>query len=1434
MKNFTNKYSLAKTLRFELKPVGSTKEIFAKWAEKIKYETVEGKKNLLYQETVEGKKNLLYQDEKRAESYQLMKKTIDGFHKHFIEIAMKEVHLEQLTEYTELYHASAERKKEDKYKEELKKVQEALRKDVVKGFNSKTAENYYKKIDTKELFTELLKNWIPNDKMVTELTVWNAKTKEEKEHFVYFDKGFENFTTYFGGFHKNRENMYTDKEQRTAIAYRLIHENLPKFLDNVKIFNQITEKFDASKIEEIENKLEAVIQGTRLAEIFTLDYYNNVLTQTGIDFINNIIGGYTENEGKTKVPGLNEFVNNEYNQKQEKNNRIPKFKILYKQILSDRDSISWLPEAFEDDKDKSASQKVLEAINLYYRDNILCFQPKDKKDTENVLEETKKLLADLPDSDLSKIYIRNDRAITDISQAIFEDYSVIKDALKFQFRTITYPELKRKHKINLEEYKEFSTEKKKSAKKPKLEREEKELEKYLKQAYFSIAEIENALFACQKETDTLKEIKENSQLIAHYFINHFKSKIENDSNKEFDLIANIEAKYSCIKGILNGDNLKDKKLNHDKKTIGDIKAFLDALMELLHFVKPLALPNDSTLEKDEYFYSHFESYYEQLVLLTHLYNKVRNYATKKPYSTEKIKLNFENPEFLGGWPRDREIATSSVIFKDEKNFYLGVLDKDSKRYFKNFPKPKDEQDVFNKMVYLQAADPSKDVQNLMVIDGKTVKKNGRKEKSGEFIGQNLILEELKNTHLPENINEIRRNRAYSKQSDNFSKNDLVAFIDYYKQRTIEYFDSYKFKFKNSDEYKDFGEFTTHINEQAYQINFIEISRKYIDDWVNTGKLYLFQFYNKDFSPYSKGKPNMHTLYWKALFDEQNLKDVVYKLNGQAEVFFRKESVQDDNIVVHDKNIKIARKFFKDGNKTERVPDETVQRLNKFYKGQIQESELKKEDINYKENYSLFHDKGKDIDIIKDKRYTVDKFQFHVPITINFKAPESLPSEKKQIYGFNSKINNSVKQFIKDNGVEHIIGLDRGERHLIYLTLIDIQGNIKEQYSLNDIINNHKGDEYKTDYWDLLRKKEGEIDKAQKDWGAIENIKELKEGYLSQVVHKISKLIVQYNAIVVMEDLNFGFKRIRQGISKKSVYQKFEKMLIDKLNYLVFKEPENNEPGLYNAYQLSGKYHLEVLERQKQSGFLFYVPAWNTSKIDPTTGFVNLFYTKYESVPKAQEFFKNFESIKYNTAKNYFEFEVADYTKFNPKAAETILDWRICTYGDRIEKYKSKETNPKWIDKRIDLTEQFKDLFGKFKITYDDGTCIKEQIISQTNKSFFHNDFKDESNKLNGLLQLYKLTLQMRNSITDSTKPEDDYLISPVMNNKGSFYDSRKADSTLPKDADANGAYHIAKKGLMWLQRIREFESYKKDTGELDWNQLELDKTNKGWLRFVQK
>lgn len=1318
MKTFTNKYQLSKTLRFELIPQGKTLEHIRN-------------------------KGLLTQDEQRAESYKKMKETIDGFHKYFIELAMQNVKLTYLDSFSDLYFASAERKKEDSFKKELEKTQTALRKEIVKGFQSGEAKEIFSKIDKKELITQELEKWI----------------REQQQEDVYFDESFKNFTTYFGGFHENRKNMYTDKEQSTAIAYRLIHENLPKFLDNIRIFERIKAVPKLyEKSNDLYKEIEEYLNISTLDEAFELDYFNEVLTQKQIDVYNLIIGGRTPKEGVKKIQGLNEIVNIEYNQKQsDKNKRIPKLKPLYKQILSDRESTSFVAEKFEN------SKEVLEAVNYFYHHDLISFQPQDKDEAENILKEIQNILANLKEYDLSKIYIRNNKSLTDISNALFGDWGIVKNALEFAYlQTLDI------------------------GKKGLTKKQITEKEKFLKQSYFSIGEIENALFTYKKEADVLKDLAEGAHPVANYFKTHFKAAKKADSDKEFDFISNIDAKYSCIKGLLE-NYPEDKVLHQEKKDINNIKLFLDALMELLHFVKPLILPKDSTLEKDDILYGQLNIWYEQLNRLRQLYNKVRNYATQKPYSTEKFKLNFENSTLLDGWDVNKEEANTAVLFIKNNLYYLGIMDKSHNKIFREIPKEKSEIN-YSKINYKLLPGASKMLPKVF------------------FSAKNI------SHYAPsEEIIHIRNHSTHTKggkpqegfEKLDFNVSDCRKMIDFFKESINKHpeWNNFGFQFSDTSSYNSIDEFYREVEAQGYTISLTNIPEEFINTLVDEGKLYLFQIYNKDFSPYSKGTPNMHTLYWKALFDKENLIDVVYKLNGQAEIFYRKKSIREDKKIIHPKNIKIAKKIYKnEDNTTERVSDETIKRLNKFYNGEIQEKDLKPEDKKFIDNYSLFNKDKQEIDIIKDKRFTVDKFQFHVPITLNFKATGG------------DYINQDVLTYLKNNPNVNIIGIDRGERHLIYISLIDQKGNILKQETLNSIVNEKYNIE--TPYHTLLANKEKERDIARKNWGTIENIKELKEGYLSQVVHKIAKMMVEHNAIVVMEDLNFGFKRGRFKVEKQ-VYQKLEKMLIDKLNYLVFKDKAPDElGGLYNALQLTSKFS-SFKDLGKQSGFLFYVPAWNTSKIDPTTGFVNLFNTKYENVAKARKFFDNFKSIRFNADENHFEFAF-DYNDFTTRAEGTKTDWTVCTFGKRILTFRNPKANNQWDYQNVDLTEAFQKLLDKNSITYGDGNCIKKQIAVQENKDFFKS-----------LLDLFKLTLQMRNSKSGT---DIDYLISPVKNSQGAFYNSqdeaKKENSSLPKDADANGAYHIAKKGLWALEQINDYKGN-------NWKKLKLAISNKDWLSFVQ-
>jgi CRISPR-associated protein Cpf1 len=298
-------------------------------------------------------------------------------------------------------------------------------------------------------------------------------------------------------------------------------------------------------------------------------------------------------------------------------------------------------------------------------------------------------------------------------------------------------------------------------------------------------------------------------------------------------------------------------------------------------------------------------------------------------------------------------------------------------------------------------------------------------------------------------------------------------------------------------------------------------------------------------------------------------------------------------------------------------------------------------------------------------------------------------------------------------------------------------------------------------------------------------------------------MVKYHAIVVLEDLNFGFKRSRQKFEKQ-VYQKFEKTLIDKLNYLVDKKTDADVPGgLLNAYQLTNKFE-SFQKLGKQSGFLFYVPAWNTSKIDPTTGFVDKLNTRYETVDKSRLFFNKFKLIRYNNQENLFEFTF-DYNDFSKDLEDTKTEWTVCSNGERIEQFRNREKNNNWDTRTIVLSDAFKKFFKENGI--DISGNIKAQIVERTDKRFFEQ-----------LLHLVRLMLQMRNSDI-----EQDYIISPVRNDNGTFFNSNNPGG-MPKDADANGAYNIALKGLWVVRCIKQSD---------DLTKLKLAISNKEWLQFIQ-
>lgn len=1282
IEELTGLYSLSKTLRFELKPIGKTLEQIER-------------------------KGLLTQDEQRAEEYDKMKEIIDRYHKKFIAMCLINCKLkventdnqnDSLEEYASLLSKS---KRDISDENTLEKIKENLRKQIVKAFKEgNTYGDLFKK--------ELVKNHLPD-----------FVTDEEEKQIV---EHFSNFTTYFTGFHENRKNMYSDEAKSTAIAYRLIHENFPRFYDNLRSFAKIADSDVSSHFSEIESAFSLYLNVEHLADIFQLDYFSYTLTQEQIEVYNYIIGGKTEEDG-TKVKGINEFVNL-YNQ-QNKDAKLPLLKPLYKMILSDRVALSWLPEEFDNDKD------MLTAINEFYDSVHSVVFGNDEGSISH-------LLKNLVEYDTEHIYISNDNGLTDISQQMFEQYDIFTNAIKDELRCSIKPTPKEKRNPEV--------------------LEERITSLFKKEKSFSISYI-NSLIA-DKEGGTVES--------------YFAKLGANDKEgiPTVNLLTQIEMAYLAAKETLDG---KYESVNQSEKATKSIKDLLDAFKSLQHFIKPL-LGSGEEADKDNTFSAQLLNVWESLDVVTPLYNKVRNWLTRKPYSTKKIKLNFENNgNLLNGWvdseteKSDNGTQYGGYIFRKkngigEYDYFLGISS-DTKLFRADSSTLSTDVDFYERLDYYQV--------KTQTIYGNSYMGNYRDDaqklldaykESVIYLGCDVSLLPKDDETLP----------AYIKRIKTYSYDVYQEMMKQYK--VLESYNTMKshvlLTLANMHRVNAAIELSKHkeyeLDELFYEIDnmpsksfgYFPIATSLIKCANEREKkpLFLFKISNKDLSfaeTYSKGfrktrgTENLHTLYFRALME---LCQGVYDI-GTGTVFFRKATTELKNsTTIHKAHETIANKNIRNAKKT-----------------------------------SVFK-----YDIIKDRRYIYDKFQFHLSININYSEPD-----KKDT-------NTLVHDIIRNNGIEHIIGIDRGERHLLYLSLIDLKGNIVKQMTLNDIKQNEESP-FSTNYKDLLVEREGNRTEARRNWKKIENIKDLKVGYLSQVVHVIAQMMVEYKAIVVLEDLNMGFMRGRQKI-ERSVYEQFEHMLIDKLNFYVDKKKDVNSPGgLLHGLQLANKFE-SFARLGKQSGCLFYIPAWNTSKIDPVTGFVNMLDTRFENKDGLLKFFSQFESIRYNEEKDWFEFAF-DYNNFHNKLDGTKTKWTLCTYGTRIRTFQNPAKINQWDNEEVILTDEFKKALANAGI--DIHGNLKESICSLTEKKH-----------LEQLMKLMKLLLQLRNSMTNS---EVDYMLSPVSEN-GVFYDSRSCGSNLPIDADANGAYNIARKGLWVLRQIQ-----KSNPGD----KLKLTLSNKEWLQFVQ-
>jgi len=294
-------------LRFELKPIGQTREWMGK--------SLEYNKEL----------QTFLKDQSIEDAYQTLKPVLDALHEEFINESLESIVVAGMNfdRYFDLY----------KEQGDITAVEKSLRNEIGEAFivTAKSWKNTAGNNANGKLFFKKNGGDILTESGILEFIALNADKFSEivkRDDLIKALERFKGFFTYFSGFSQNRENYYVTKDEKvTAVATRIVHDNLPKFCDNLVFFNVRTDEY-LSIFEFLKQRGNALIDKDNkplfpiLVEIFSMDYFNGCLSQHGLE------------EYNKQIANAN-FLINLYNQARSKEGgfkRLSLFKTLYKQI----------------------------------------------------------------------------------------------------------------------------------------------------------------------------------------------------------------------------------------------------------------------------------------------------------------------------------------------------------------------------------------------------------------------------------------------------------------------------------------------------------------------------------------------------------------------------------------------------------------------------------------------------------------------------------------------------------------------------------------------------------------------------------------------------------------------------------------------------------------------------------------------------------------------------------------------------------------------------------------------------------------------------------------------------------------------------------------------------------------------------------------------
>lgn len=1446
--DFTNQYSLDKTLRFSLIPVLTEKQE----AEIKKEKGYSSNDEIRRQDRVEkffidNKKDVFEVDIEREKRYRALKYYLTELHKLFIKDALGKAKEKEELDFSNFFkeYEKFEKEKDSNKKSEIAKKINAEKVKLAKCFGDKngkggifqeTAKEYYECLvektsntnikggdDKKKQFKAGTSNILLSENVlqVLKAKIGGGEIKEREEsgkdgenpyalqNIKYSKKGkkmegslvdyFDDWTTYFKNFNEIRGNLYKDdgrkdedndsedkeikisKANAGQLTTRILDENFERFVRNAILAEKNKKLLKLSDFD----RNDFINIDDNSVSIFAPEFYRHCFLQTDIN-------NYNE-----KIADLNSF----FNEKKRLDNKVVYLDTLHKQILL-TDSLEEEPvdnfiADFEDDKD---FVEGLEKWNTHTKDKIdIVSDFSSKIATDNNLSEI-----NLNENQLHYFCNKYFGSWSYLRDLYYEKNKVDKSHQSKKKETFTGEDGSTKESVSLLEIKELLEKTSRDdfvarvkqgwfsfdeLKKDKIYQEDvSNFDNFIAFLGFEIRSLlDGRTLLSEKEKEekckigdvkkSLEGDRKNGERVDDLLLEKF-----SDDQYSQSISKSVETKQSEFESALEklDKAVQDKKklspqedfdyrraINEYCTRVSDINRFF-ALFVVPEGVKGCEINKVVRDFKDQN-------------KIVPLFNAIRNYATRRLAETEKVKLNFDESTLLGGWAY-RTTDYKCRLYKKDNTMYLGIVGGN-----KSHPRLNQEFSIMN---YYQIKAQTIGGSTYKGLFGEKYAKHRKSLKNEELLKKiiQIIDEELKLiTEFPKVKDKLEKIKdGYKKGVFNFEiKKDDIQFefetktgskYDEYKKRDKKdivlsilkekcgnTFDTdtegdYLYKriqemFGKSPKRENFWGIDkmlyelTKLEPYFYKISFTPVQSDTKDTHIKA----LFQIYCKDFSPKKREDTtkNLHTLYFEALFSEKNQEKSIFKLSGQAEIFFR-------------------------------------EKIDAYKVEQWEQKDLKKPKTEKLPN--------------KKRRFTEKQILFHVPIVAN---------------NINQKgnVNKKINKYIQDKDDIKILGIDRGERELAYYCLLDKDGTIyRKPTSMNTTGSNIiYGKKQEINYRTKLDVRERERMLARRSWHKIETIKDLKSGYIANVVHDIASLMVEENAMVCLEELNHGFKKDRSIRIEKGVYQRLENALVDKLNYLVL---DKTATGVREALQLAPE-NKALKYWGNQMGAIFYTDAKFTSKTCPHCGFRRRGIEAMKTAKEVKEKVANKQlSVYYEREKDRFRIEYFWKIEAFDFGCENLYgkEKREVIYSDversRILSHKDKNKEKNGNNK--DLKDIFPDYLEK------EGDLFKDM----NEKSFRYTDFGKVFNSLTWLRQDIK-----------KDGKEHDCISCPKCH--FSTVSPRVQNIT---NGDANGAYNIARRGLMIFEKIRSDKLKKKasskdgiKSGDLKINLKEWDEeTYKQW------